>query len=272
VLNQDYSRDASGTRRVGRVRAGIYTPSVYPEYVSDLNLWICPSAINAGDLATYWDCPDGGWCNTVCPDDPTYLGLDTARVGEAEEASYYYYGYLIDSDGAFVSCVNTLRTYATAVAGGETTTGSNYFTHTNDPRRTLVDKALNSNYNPFNYRSKAAVQADIDAGLTAYGLPLGKIAQGTGGSDQLIKIREGVERFLITDINNPAGSAAAQSTMPVMWDRLVFSSTTQRYRERFNHIPGGCNVLYMDGHVEFIRYNPSNDFPVSTLQAHWGRL
>ncbi len=22
----------------------------------------------------------------------------------------------------------------------------------------------------------------------------------------------------------------------------------------FNHVPGGANVLYMDGHVEFIRY------------------
>ena len=22
----------------------------------------------------------------------------------------------------------------------------------------------------------------------------------------------------------------------------------------FNHIPGGCNVLYMDGHVEFLKY------------------
>ena len=28
----------------------------------------------------------------------------------------------------------------------------------------------------------------------------------------------------------------------------------------FNHVPGGSNVLYMDGHVEFLRY-PSK-FPV----------
>lgn len=26
------------------------------------------------------------------------------------------------------------------------------------------------------------------------------------------------------------------------------------YSFSFNHIPGGCNTLYMDGHVEFIRY------------------
>ena len=26
------------------------------------------------------------------------------------------------------------------------------------------------------------------------------------------------------------------------------------YISRFNHLPGGINVLYLDGHVEFVRY------------------
>ncbi len=26
---------------------------------------------------------------------------------------------------------------------------------------------------------------------------------------------------------------------------------------RFNHIPGGSNILYMDGHVEFTKYGTS---------------
>jgi prepilin-type processing-associated H-X9-DG protein len=34
---------------------------------------------------------------------------------------------------------------------------------------------------------------------------------------------------------------------------------------KFNDIPGGANVLYMDGHVAFIKY-PSK-FPVSKLTA-----
>ena len=29
----------------------------------------------------------------------------------------------------------------------------------------------------------------------------------------------------------------------------------------FNHIPGGSNVLYMDGHVSFFRYGP--EYPIS---------
>jgi prepilin-type N-terminal cleavage/methylation domain-containing protein/prepilin-type processing-associated H-X9-DG protein len=69
------------------------------------------------------------------------------------------------------------------------------------------------------------------------------------------RFREGIERFFITDINNPAASALAQSELHVMWDDISRSAP-----EWMNHLPGGCNVLYMDGHVEFIRY--PGEFPI----------
>ena len=76
------------------------------------------------------------------------------------------------------------------------------------------------------------------------------------------RLREGIERFFITDINNPAASALAQSELAIMWD------VTSTDVNVFNHIPGGSNVLYMDGHVEFIKYNQSNtEFPVTKAWA-----
>jgi len=77
------------------------------------------------------------------------------------------------------------------------------------------------------------------------------------------RLREGVERFLITDINNPAGAAQSQSSIAVMWDAIGVAGdrsdaeghTPGSGVMRFNHIPGGSNVLYMDGHVEFVRLN-----------------
>jgi len=80
------------------------------------------------------------------------------------------------------------------------------------------------------------------------------------------RLREGIERFFITDINNPAGSAMAQSAIPVMYD--AFNGKTWWLASTgaisfFNHVPGGSNVLYMDGHVEFIRYK--SDFPITEL-------
>jgi prepilin-type processing-associated H-X9-DG protein len=61
---------------------------------------------------------------------------------------------------------------------------------------------------------------------------------------------------MITDINNPAGSAKAQSEVWVMHDEIE-----SELAANFNHIPGGCNVLYMDGHVEFVKY--PGETPVS---------
>ncbi len=81
-----------------------------------------------------------------------------------------------------------------------------------------------------------------------------------GGGDTLFRLREGIERVLITDINNPGASAEAQTQIPVMWDHVTTLS------KDFNHIPGGANVLYLDGHVDFLRY-PSNTFPVTADSA-----
>jgi prepilin-type processing-associated H-X9-DG protein len=85
-----------------------------------------------------------------------------------------------------------------------------------------------------------------------------------GVSKTVYRLREGIERFFITDINNPAGSAVAQSEVWVMMDDL-----NEGNPEMMNHIPGGCNVLYMDGHVEFLKY-PSKT-PVSVAWAVFNR-
>jgi prepilin-type processing-associated H-X9-DG protein len=91
-------------------------------------------------------------------------------------------------------------------------------------------------------------------------------------ADYIHRLKDGVERFFITDINNPAGSTAAQSTIPAMMDGWAQSkkvSDTGGANDdnatagisMFNHVPGGSNVLYMDGHVEFVRFK--DRFPVA---------
>ncbi|MCH8204640.1 MAG: hypothetical protein IID09_05720, partial [Candidatus Hydrogenedentes bacterium] len=85
------------------------------------------------------------------------------------------------------------------------------------------------------------------------------LSYGNGSGDTVFRLREGIERFLITDINNPGASASASSEIYMMFD---YVST---FVSDFNHVPGGSNVLYMDGHVKFLRY-PS-EAPVSTSFA-----
>jgi prepilin-type N-terminal cleavage/methylation domain-containing protein/prepilin-type processing-associated H-X9-DG protein len=81
-----------------------------------------------------------------------------------------------------------------------------------------------------------------------------------GGSDTLFRLREGVERALITDINNPGASAQSQSVVPVAWDHISVLV------EDFGHVPGGSNVLYLDGHVGFVKY-PADRFPLTADSA-----
>lgn len=80
-------------------------------------------------------------------------------------------------------------------------------------------------------------------------------------------VKEGIERFFVTDINNPAGSAKAQSTIPVMWDAWANSGSAGNAVTTgvFNHIPGGSNILFMDGHVEFVKYG--SKFPMRNLSG-----
>jgi len=80
-----------------------------------------------------------------------------------------------------------------------------------------------------------------------------------GVTQKVVRLREGIERFFITDINNPSASHVAQTEIPMMFDRVDLDPT------EFNHLPGGANVLYMDGHVSFLKY--PGEFPASRAWA-----
>ena len=86
---------------------------------------------------------------------------------------------------------------------------------------------------------------------------------GDESEQTLPRFREGIERFFITDINNPAGSAEGQSTLPVMWDMAFYDPWDGMGVQSFNHVPGGANVLYMDGHVSFVKF--PGEFPVCRI-------
>ncbi len=93
-------------------------------------------------------------------------------------------------------------------------------------------------------------------------VPAPPMATGTFHSDHVVRVRQGAERYYITDINNPAASGSAESYLPIVWDTFGSSMFTDNDAGglAFNHVPGGSNVLYMDGHVSYVRY--SSGFPI----------
>ena len=103
-----------------------------------------------------------------------------------------------------------------------------------------------------------------------------QIARGVRDNDivtdttRLYRLREGVERFLITDINNPAATAMSQSSLPIMIARPrpnhpddgALIRAWRRFREQILRQSPTLFVptLYMDGHIEFI---PLEDAPAN---------
>ena len=75
-------------------------------------------------------------------------------------------------------------------------------------------------------------------------------------------MRQGITRFMITDINNPSKSHIADTRIPILFDNVSIIPTD------FNHVPGGANILYMDGHVKFAKYPSYLIYPVSRAWVH----
>ena len=68
--------------------------------------------------------------------------------------------------------------------------------------------------------------------------------------DTIYRLTEGISRFFITDINNPAGSAQAESTVAVMWDIWVSQSwdeNTGLIAERYRKLGGKITLIAKPG-------------------------
>ena len=213
-------------------------PSLYPEYLTDPHICVCPSDSEAGSFAEGILDDAGNNCfgqYVVPAADP--------RCTSLADISYAYLGYCMDLWG------QDSAMDLTAIVSLMISMGYDPGPLPPSPMgpRQLVNAVL---------QLTPAILASDD-GLQLSDLVDQDIGNmdgwGNGRSDTLYRLREGIERFLITDINNPAASAMAQSELPIMADQLATDAA------EFNHIPGGSNVLYMDGHVAFLRYQEHGD-------------
>ncbi|MBP8131775.1 MAG: prepilin-type N-terminal cleavage/methylation domain-containing protein [Candidatus Hydrogenedentes bacterium] len=204
--------------------AGPDTLKIYPEYLTDPNICFCPSDAESG--------PDDAlftWKDDICFG---YLGNDANWCAGAVDESYAYLGWTLDRAEMDDTPI-PVPPLIPEIPPGLTA-----------PIQ-LVELGVNSVFEAWYHPERAEEIADGDVEVTA--------GTGNGGGDTVYRLREGIERFLISDINNPAAAAKAQSTVWVMFDHIATDPSG------FNHVPGGSNVLYLDGHVDFVRYIKAND-------------
>lgn len=210
--------------------------ALFPEYLTDVGILLCPSDARARQRIE----GEGLW----------YRGQDAQRrevdpcaiSGE----SYFYLSWALSTGdnaaapGADPNSPTVLNVQA-AMAGGFVRMG--LFSAISDAVHAVATDTANGH-------GPGAAHYDRDL----------RFSEATGNRS-LLRLRDGIERFFITDINNPAAGAASQSTIVVLHD-LVSTQV-----EDFNHTPGGANVLYMDGHAAFVRF--PGEHPATRL---WGVL
>jgi prepilin-type processing-associated H-X9-DG protein len=239
------------------------TSSIYPEYWNDVNIAICPS--DANDRETDRRNDDGRDITTVVCDDASrgILGyekdpwLSFPKDPLNALSSYHYLGFALDR----VDMTDSIFTYADGGAFGcfegltvphqlEAQAGMKFWA----PIRGGITYPLE----PPSVDYQVILDRDLDLEGT-YG------PDGNGGGLIIHRMREGVERFMIEDVDNPAATAMAQSDLVLMFDFVSVNPS------EFSHIPGGSNVLYLDGHTEFKKY-PSLEFPTHKGYAHYSKV
>ena len=214
------------------VAFGPLVDSVYPEYLTDPAVVFCPSDPN-DSLDDFVDA-NGGLTLIQKIDGDHQEGV------EGIDASYTYAAHVYDrcSQTDPQKEISVLRGLAAALGQDvpdEFSSGAAQFVE-------LIEDLIMELRGPFLAGDPAWFRAEVDRDRTV------SEGNGNGGGNTVYRLREGIERFMITDIDNPAASAMAQSELFIMWDNVATAVA------KFNHVPGGSNVLYLDGHVSFLRY------------------
>tara|TARA_R110001592_G_scaffold15416_1_gene67233 strand:+ start:224 stop:1189 length:966 start_codon:yes stop_codon:yes gene_type:complete len=242
-----------GPNKVLSAPSGI---EIYPEYLTDMNIYFCPSQPD-NRPEDFIECPGGSWCSGTLATGPETLpqsGGEFLNRTLFDDRSYIYNGWINDNSDVWITTSTMWGAWR----------GNSFGTTPNGATIELAEADIT--LSGAQIGGLNAYFGSISAAFTDIGLPI-PVAQGNGGGNSIQRLREGIERFMITDINNAAASAQAQSNIAYMWDRIGTGGSSLR---GFAHIPGGCNVLYMDGHVSFVKY-PDETYPVDKLSALVGR-
>ena len=213
---------------------------VYPEYMTDYQIIVCPSDSDRSEsLESFFH---------ANPDDPE-TPIDPCRF---RDRSYTYFSWAM-KDRSFlppgVEANSDAFLNATTFAELDLLLQPGFMV----PIEELISStyhSVNGDGGPGNIWNNVASKSRI----------VEKDLSEDGSDIVLYRLREGIERFLITNINAAAQSSQAQSTLWILYDNVDTVDVAG-----INHVPGGGNVLYMDGHVNFVRY--PGDTPFSRAWA-----
>jgi prepilin-type N-terminal cleavage/methylation domain-containing protein/prepilin-type processing-associated H-X9-DG protein len=198
---------------------------MYPEYVSDASILVCPSDPQYDPRTNFRLTTDTTLTDNRFGSATQAFEAGTVHPNCIGPLSYVYLGWMITNDTDMLA-------------------GASIYT--------WLDSVLPiSNCASDGWRGRSTNIASF-----------GYTGSGNGGTSVQNRLTATVDRFLVHDINQLVSDTAGAASIPVLWDQIATDVSN------FNHIPAGQNVLYLDGHVAFWRYDRSrSDFPSSPLYA-----
>lgn len=272
---------------------GVNGPQLYPEYWTDVNIMVCPSDPHSDgwgsimgldpDYAAHVQrvseliqgLPAGGSFGT-----DSYYGKHCLNSLLSIPISYVYVPMAVRSASQLLTVMHqTWWEHANLTTNLLGWVGwgfpSNDWLHSND----MSEFGCEYDAYYLGGRYQDDIPNTLVANVTNMPTNVGELDDDgvTPLPDHYYHLREGIERFFITDINNPSASAMAQSEIFIMFDSWGTQWTNWEPQGgsdssigRFNHVPGGSNVLYMDGHVAFLRYGTEPPVAPSPNSAAYG--
>lgn len=209
------------------VAMGPQANSVFPDYLTDPKLVLCPSD------------PWHGVDSVIGVDGENLLLVYPGRM----DMSYVYFAWLIDKPRLPAVKASEFDMFMTMVSA---------FGIPGDWSKFLINAQIIAGFdaivrnhideNPFLFTPQK-IQSIYDKNIpNLIPHPMTGENLGNGKSDTLFRLREGIDRMV--DVS--------ESDIFVMFDHVGVSNNQYVY----NHQPGGGNVLYMDGHVNYVPYVP----------------
>lgn len=213
---------------------GPMVSAVYPEYLADPGIVFCPS--DATDRLENHKTSDGELTLLNKVEGNHQEGV------EAIDASYTYVAWALDRVSDADPLDFALPLFHIADMLGYSDADAIDFAEGPAQLIDMVHSLFEAMRPHFGAEETGDFRAETDKDRTV------SSPNGNGGGATVYRLRQGIERFMVTDINNAAASAKGESDLFVMYDNVAITAS------QFNHVPGGGNVLYMDGHVAFVKY------------------
>jgi prepilin-type N-terminal cleavage/methylation domain-containing protein/prepilin-type processing-associated H-X9-DG protein len=224
-------------RQVFRADGSLSTEMIFngtamvPEYITNLNMVWCPS-YSEGEPVEWYDKARGNNDGIVQPDELT-------------TEPFHYTGWLLVDDA---NILGPLAESESSESDGSLAESE----YANTPWGELAQANVETN--------GAASDRDFTVSAAYAG------TQAHDG-DTIYRLREGVERFIVTDADDETVLTRTRTQIPIMWDHITAEM------ENPPHMPGrGINTLYLDGHVAFRRFpqltiSSGQGFPTTNTSA-----